>query len=148
MAQMHSDIAQRSAECENLKAVLQRTSEAHAALQSENASLKTESERLSASLQSEISMNEERKKKLREYVNNLTAEKKASEEKCAALEKSEQEALSKRAVLEQQLSVLEIKLGTTRDQGMLDLETKTKELVSLEAFYKSAVDEKEQENRR
>jgi len=148
VARMHSDLAQRSVECENAKAALKSCHDALSAAQAENSSMKAEIDRLSASLQNEIALNEERKKKLREYVNNLTAEKKGFEDKCTALEKAEKEAFSKSTLLEQQVSVLEIKLGTMREQGILELENKSKELMSLEAFYKSVVEEKDQEIRR
>lgn len=143
--QLQSDLARKSAEYEMVYTELVALRESSMIQQSRLESSESENLRINTALQSEIAQNSERKKKVRAYVDNLTSEKVAAEEKVATLTASLVEANDKKLHLEQQIKLLESRLNTMREQAVLDQERLMKERQSLEATITSSLQHKDSE---
>lgn len=145
ITRIRDELQQKVLELERARKSMQESSEHNRDLVAKNESLQIDVDRVTSALQNEIAQNQERKKKLREYVNNLTAEKKVFEDRCQAFEISGLEAHNKQLAAEQLVEVLESRLGTLKEQNLLNSETSAKECSTLEAHYKSVLVEKDSE---
>lgn len=119
LAHIQGELVQKSAELDALRSAISEDLR-------EKDSLKLETIRLSAELQEEISKNQERKKKMREFANNISEEKKTIELRCQRLERSEAEAISKK-------QLAELALDQSSMQRKSELESKDKEIAFLKA---------------
>jgi chromosome segregation ATPase len=83
---VRSALVTKTAECEAQKSAVDAANYTAASIQEKNATLKLEIEQLNSSLQSEISQNQERKKKVRDFINTAATEKSALETRIKELE--------------------------------------------------------------
>ncbi len=85
-------------------------------IQTQCASLKDAHDELRRQLQQEQAQREESKRKVKDYVTGLNADKRVIEEALAVTRVQAQEAVGCKTVLESQVANLEMKLGAAKEQ--------------------------------
>lgn len=139
-AQLNTDLAEARTHLLNkeqtlaeLTANMAATGSANSALQARNELLKSEVEKLGSQLHAALVENQERKKKVRAYVDTLSADKKVLEDAVREKEMRLAEVTAEGTALSQSLAVTEKKLKLLREQTELDKECHASELRNLEA---------------
>ena len=142
---MQTSLAKKSAEYDMVYAELMKLRSLSSEQQSLNADNVNQIEKLNASLQAEINKNQEAKKKVRAFVDNLTAEKTAAEDHVRVLETKIIEANDKINVMEQQNKIMEMKLTTSKEQSILEQEKMVKERQNFESSLSLQLQDKDAE---
>ena len=142
---LQTSLAKKSTEYDMVYAELVKLRSTSSEQQSLNADNINQIEKLNTSLQAEINKNQEAKKKVRAFVDNLTAEKTAAEEQVRALEAKITELNDKINRLEQQNKVVDMKLTTTREQSALEHEKMLKERQNFESSLSLQLQDKDGE---
>jgi chromosome segregation ATPase len=124
---MRATVSQRDAELATLKSQLENTGSSLSKLQIQNTNVQKELDEVSRKLNVEITQNQDRKKKVKDYVTQITSEKTTLEERLAQAEQQFREAQSGRGIAEQNLKLLEMKIATAQEQAQLERETLQRE---------------------
>jgi chromosome segregation ATPase len=133
-------VMQREAEAASLKSQLDSSGSSLSKLQIQYGSLQKDLEEVTAKLNAEILSNQERKKKVKEYVTQLTAEKNALEDRLTQSEQQFRESHSGRGIAEQNLQLLEMKIAKAGEQAQLEKEQMERESEATITSLKTEVE--------
>jgi chromosome segregation ATPase len=142
---LRDELASKQIEANSHKQQVQNISEVLDDLKNQHETLKSERNSISEELQSELIQTQERKKKVRGYVDNINAEKKMLEDKVVDSEAKLTDALGKLALREQDIKVYATRLATLEQQINLDLEHRGKEAMNLQKGLKDELNGKSEE---